>query len=82
MFGLESLVDPELQKRRRRTLALSPEQRLERFVALQAAAQSTLATNPPAVLAFHRRNLRQRTESRVRELERQLRQVGSKESIG
>ncbi len=81
MFNFESIVDIELQKRKRRAWALTPEQRLARFVALQAAAESTLASNPEALAAFHRRNRRQRRESRVRLLERQLRLDDSKASV-
>lgn len=77
MFDFESLVESEQRKRQRRTLALTPEQRLERFMALQAAAYAALASNPEALLAFHRRNRQARKESRVRELERQL-QTGAK----
>jgi hypothetical protein len=79
---IRSAVEDEQRKRQKRTCALSPEQRLERFAALQAAAELLLASNPVALEAFHRRNRRQRTEGRVRALEALLRRVDSKDGLG
>ncbi len=71
--SLPSITQSEQRKRQKRTLALTPEERLHRFAALQQTAESLLASNPLAWEAFHRRNRRQRTESRCRALELQLR---------
>ena len=80
MLDFESRIESEQRKRQRRILALTPDQRLERFLSLQAAAYATLASNPDALAAFLRRNYQARKESRVRELERQLRGADSKDT--
>lgn len=76
--SIHSIAQSEQLKRLKRTLALTPEERLDRFVALQTSAESLLASNPIALAAFHRRNRRQRTESCCRELESQLRRPNPK----
>ena len=55
-------------KRQRRTLTLTPDQRLARFGALQATAMRVLASNPAALAAFHQRNRRCRRQSQVQAL--------------
>ncbi len=52
-------------QRRRRDWALPPAERLARFARLQAAAWDTLASNPSALEAFHRRNRLARRQSSV-----------------
>ena len=81
MSDFELIIEAEQRKRQRRILALTPDQRLERFLALQATAYATLASNPDAMAAFLRRNYQARKESRVRELERQLRGADSKDGV-
>jgi len=44
------------EKRLRRTHSLTPQERMERFDALQAAAMKELESNPEALAEFHRRN--------------------------
>jgi hypothetical protein len=65
---LDQAIKAEQQKRNRRARALTPEERMDRYLALQSLAEQTLATNPVALAAFHRRNLQKRTAARVREL--------------
>jgi hypothetical protein len=55
-------------KRRRRDLQLSPEQRMVRFEAMQAASWLVLASNPVALAAFHKRNRHNRRQSQVQSL--------------
>ena len=52
--------DDQSRKRLRRVWALSPEERMERFSGLQAAAWATLESNPAALEYFYRRNHRAR----------------------
>ena len=52
-------------KRLRRAVALTPEERMDRFNALQEAAGRVLSLNPAALAAFHQRNRRCRRESQV-----------------
>ncbi|MEZ6135576.1 MAG: hypothetical protein R3C53_11770 [Pirellulaceae bacterium] len=70
---LQATLAATAEKRRRRDRRLSPAERMERFARLQALAEETLAANPEALTAFHRRNRQQRRQSRVEELERQWR---------
>ncbi|MCC6510046.1 MAG: hypothetical protein IT423_13145 [Pirellulaceae bacterium] len=65
---LDLAIKAEQQKRNRRVWALTPEERMDRYLALQSLAEQTLATNPVALAAFHRRNRQKRTAARVREL--------------
>jgi hypothetical protein len=55
--------------RRRQSHAMTPAQRLSAFLVLQRQAEQTLAANPAAVVAFHRRNRQQRRQANVRRLE-------------
>ncbi len=68
---LQSLLmaaERETEKRLRRVWALSPEERLVRFSALQKAAWTTLNSNSLAMREFHRRNTQQRRLSNVARL--------------
>ncbi len=56
------------RQRRQRDWTLSPVERLARFERLQAAAWYTLASNPLALEAFHRRNRLARRQSSVAKL--------------
>ena len=60
-------------KRQQRELLLTPEQRMERFVALQEEAWTVLSSNPEALEAFHNRNRRKRRQSEVHALLSKLR---------
>ena len=53
------------EKRLRRTHSLTPQERMERFDALQAAAMKELESNPEALAEFHRRNRFRRRQSQV-----------------
>lgn len=61
------------RKRLRRAMALTSEERMERFNALQEAAGRVLSSNPAALAAFHQRNRRCRRESQVQLLLAQIR---------
>jgi hypothetical protein len=64
------------QRRLRRDWLATAEERLVRFERLQVAVLETLHSNPQACEAFHRRNMHQRRQSRVRQLEIQMRKPG------
>lgn len=68
----EEITNSAQRYRRREAWSLTPEQRMERFERLQAAAIRTLSSNPQAERAAHRRNHRMRAHSRVKALEAQM----------
>ncbi len=61
------------KKRLRRNHALSPQERMQKFAALQAAAMKELESNPEALAEFHRRNRFRRRQSQVQLLLAKLR---------
>lgn len=60
---LDAALKHEQAKRRRRALAMTPEERIERHLQIQAEAMATLRANPAAWEAFQRRNHHQRRAS-------------------
>jgi hypothetical protein len=69
-------------KRLRCVWRLTPEQRMERFVRLQAIAEQTLASNPRAYSAFQRRNHHRRRLSQVGDMLRRLQVPALEPSAG
>jgi 7-keto-8-aminopelargonate synthetase-like enzyme len=66
-------LDRVQQYRRRKDWALTPAERLERFVQLQSAAMAALQANPTALQSFIARNHRKRTQANARLLEQKMR---------
>lgn len=67
-------------KRRRRDWALSAEERMAKFLLLQAQAEELLRSNPTALADFHRRNRQKRTAAKVREFELRTRLLKPQDS--
>jgi hypothetical protein len=63
---LNEILNAVAIKRRKRDLQLSPEQRMVRFEAMQAASWRALSSNPLALAAFHKRNRLKRRQSQLK----------------
>lgn len=67
--------------RQRNDWALTPQQRIERFIELQTAAMAALQSNPEAVHAFIARNHRKRREGQAKLLEQQMRRPSGSDPV-
>lgn len=72
----QAALDRAQRYRRRHDWALTPAERMERFVQLQTAAMAALQANPAALQAFISRNHRKRTMANAKLLEEMMRCPG------